>query len=806
MGIHGGVNSRPRARRVNGRSKTSQSFTLQNSPVSWRLSGVIILTLALGLTFGGLRVAAAAENATQFNRVEQLANLGEQVTVLVQDVENERDVTSGSPDSTDPQALQPLYKATDAQAAKVQVLAAGIGGSFPANVQEKVQAMRSAIDGLDKTRVNAQFDTFTLEVIDTYQIPIDDMISLIDLIPQGSNDAELNSDVQTLNSLILEKDELSQQRALLFNALTAGTFAIAEQQQLSTAAALQGADEAAFDTAATTSETDAFNHITAASQVIEADSIEQDVLNTGSLNLASLRISPQAAPGAWYSSVSDTLAQTQTIELTVANSIVARAQVLRSGAEQSALFIGILLAVILLLVLAATFAVVRSLVLPLRRLQAGALNIATVQLPERVRRMGESPEAATSLEVAPIDVLSADEIGQVARAFDQVHTEAVRLAGNEALLRGSFNAMFVSLSRRSQSLIERLTRTIDSLEQNEEDPSRLANLFTMDHLVTRMRRNSENLLLLAGHESPRKWSDPVPLTDVTRAATSEIEQYNRVALNVQPGIMVAGPAVSDIVHLLAEIIENATVFSPKETQVLVAAQELTSGGVLIQVSDSGVGISEARLIEMNYRLDNPPVIDASVSRHMGLFAVGRLAERHGVRVRLRAGNPQGVSAMVWLPDSIVERGTPSYEGLPRVGATQARRTPDRQANARTNAANPASNWFRNRRAGAKPDKELSVPGGWAQGQQAAQLIANPVRADRTVAGMPVRVPSANFVPGSADGGENVASQSADDREASTPGVQRQRTPEMARSRLGGFQSGTRRAEGQPPNARGGTNR
>src|SRR5579862_5197652 len=176
------------------------------------------------------------------------------------------------------------------------------------------------------------------------------------------------------------------------------------------------------------------------------------------------------------------------------------------------------------------------------------------------------------------------------------------------MLRNRFNAMFVHLSRRSQSLIERLVRMIDSLEQNEGDPDRLSNLFSMDHLVTRMRRNSENLLLLAGHESPRKWTEPVPLADVTRAATSEIEQYARVVLNVQPGVAVVGPAVSDVVHLLAELIENATIFSPKDTQVLLTTRELTSGGVLIEVTDQGIGVSESRLADMNWRLDNPPTI------------------------------------------------------------------------------------------------------------------------------------------------------------------------------------------------------
>ena len=243
----------------------------------------------------------------------------------------------------------------------------------------------------------------------------------------------------------------------------------------------------------------------------------------------------------------------------------------------------------------------------------------------------------------------------MARAFDQVHAEAVRLAGNEAQLRGSLNTMFISLSRRSVPLIDRLARMIDSMEQNEDDPDQLGNLFAMDHLVTRMRRNSENLLVLAGEEPVRKWTEPVPLTDVARASAAEIEQYGRVALAVQPGIMVSGQAAADVVHLLAELIENATLFSPRETQVRVTVMELGTGGAMIEVRDDGVGVSLSRLTEMNWRLDHPPVIDVSISRHMGLFAVARLAARHGIRVRLRPGEPQGLSALVWLPGSLTKR-------------------------------------------------------------------------------------------------------------------------------------------------------
>jgi hypothetical protein len=204
---------------------------------------------------------------------------------------------------------------------------------------------------------------------------------------------------------------------------------------------------------------------------------------------------------------------------------------------------------------------------------------------------------------------------------------------------------------------------IDNLEQNEADSEQLSHLFSMDHLVTRMRRNSENLLVLAGEEPVRKWSEPVPLGDVARAASAEIEQYGRVSLTVQPGIMVSGQAAADIVHLLAELIENATLFSPRENQIQVSVGDSPGGGVLVEVRDEGVGVSAARLAEMNWRLDHPPGVDVSVSRHMGLFAVSRLAARHGIRVRLRAGNPQGLTALVWLPGNLTSREQPLAVGM-----------------------------------------------------------------------------------------------------------------------------------------------
>ena len=698
-------------------------LNLSDWPVSRRLFAVIAAALLMGVIFGGLRVVDAEASATQLSRVSQLANLGEKLTVLIDDLQNERDTTllliSGTGDRN---AKNPLYAATDSAVTAVQQ-AAAIGG-LPSNIQA---AVNTALGDIGPGRIQFLHSTLSqpeqeLSVIANYGSTINDMITLADQVSQGVSDASLSSDVRAFNQLALAKEQASQQRALLNYSFTAGSTStyntpntlvgvVDEQteQALLVAYHQEFVDESGFQLTATPAElaafADALSGQKAAKSVGIVEDIEQSVFafNNNDHNYPGVVGSPlldsvmgnvvlgnnsalipiggtatfvttitpsgpneiatphggitSIAEGkkAWAVGMDGKLTAMQSTETLLAGNISSRASQLQQSAQQSAIIFGIITVVVLLIVLLAALAVARSLVLPLRRLRAGALNIASVQLPERVKMLSESPESAASMQVAPINVVSEDEIGQVARAFDQVHSEAVRLAGEQALLRSSFNAMFVNLSRRSQSLIERLARMIDTLEQSEDDPDRLGSLFSMDHMVTRMRRNSENLLLLAGHENPRKWSDSIPLSDVARAATSEIEQYNRVTLNVPPGIAVIGQAVSDVVHLIAELVENATIFSPKDTQVQLTMQELTSGGVLIEIIDKGIGVSEARLADMNFRLDNPPTIDVSVSRHMGLFAVARLAERHRVRVRLRPATPQGLSALVWLPDSVIER-------------------------------------------------------------------------------------------------------------------------------------------------------
>jgi signal transduction histidine kinase len=342
---------------------------------------------------------------------------------------------------------------------------------------------------------------------------------------------------------------------------------------------------------------------------------------------------------------------------------------IRDGAAASAILAGVAGVVALAVGGWAAAILIRSVLRPLDQLRTGAVELADVRLPDALRGGGRGPLAVRSVGVA-----SSDEIGQIGRAFDRVQAEVLGLTSNEAGLRGKLGEMFVELSTRSQALVERQIRLIDELEQGEQDAERLASLFKMDHIATRMRRYSQNLLVLAGHELPGDWNQPVALVDVIRAAASEIEDYERVSLNAQAGIAIAGPAVKDVVHLLAELAENATSLSAAGTPVDISGRSLASGGTLIDVTDSGVGMNPEVLAEANRRLDSPPAMDFAVSRNMGLFVVGRLAARHGIKVRLQPAAAGGLTALIWLPETVA-----SGPDAPPDSRASDRRAPDRRS-------------------------------------------------------------------------------------------------------------------------------
>ena len=320
-----------------------------------------------------------------------------------------------------------------------------------------------------------------------------------------------------------------------------------------------------------------------------------------------------------------------------------------AGVNSVILMLGLLLAATIVVL------VVRALTRSLRVLRTSALDVAQRRLPQAVEAMRSG--GAPDVNVEPVPLHTRDEVGQVARAFDTVHGQALRLAADQAALQSNVSSMFVNLSRRSQALVERQLQLIEQLESNEQDPDQLSNLFQLDHLATRMRRNSENLLVLAGTDLAKRNVAPVPLVDVQRAAVSEIEQYQRIVVQAPPQATVVGRATSDVIHLLAELLDNATNFSPPDSQVVMSSLRAQDGSIVVEIADSGVGMADHELADANRRLGTPSAVDVSASRRMGLFVVGRLGARHGITVHLggapMGGPGGGLTASVTLPAHLV---------------------------------------------------------------------------------------------------------------------------------------------------------
>ena len=652
---------------------------LKNLRVRSRLLLLVIIPTLTAVAAGGVFIASSVESALVNQRVLTLANLSGKVTGLVQALQNEREDTvrfivlgngnggrgapASSPTPPGPELalLSQDYAATNTWATQVKALAGEIGGAYSALAQQDTQAAVTAIGNLPAIRATATGTQLpALIVISEYSTAINALLAVGSQIAVGSGDSTLAGSVRVLGLVSSMKEEASQQQALLTSALrpdliSLGQFGPAQQLAITDAQAQQQGNLNEFDTAATPAQQQLLDSVLSSPNVVQAQAQEQQAISLAS-SKSPIAADPTISDAS--SALSYVVSGMRSAEQRLADSVISRSGSLHASAITSAVIFSLGVALLLGIALTATILVGQSLVGPLRRLRNGALQVAEERLPEMVRRISEPGGDGVAAEIEPIDVDSSDEIGDVARAFDRVHMEAVRLAANEAALRGNVNAMFVNLSRRSQSLVERQIRVITRLEQSEQNAERLASLFQVDHLATRMRRNSENLLVLAGHELSKRWGQPVALMDVLRAAVSEIEQYERVTLNVQPGISIRREAVRDVVHLTAELVENATSFSAADTPVTIEAHLLSSGGALIDIADQGVGMREQRMATANWRLDNPPVVDVEVSRRMGLFVVAQLAARHGIRVRLRPTAADGLSALVWLPhEAITEEGT-----------------------------------------------------------------------------------------------------------------------------------------------------
>ncbi|MFD6435398.1 nitrate- and nitrite sensing domain-containing protein [Streptomyces venezuelae] len=302
----------------------------------------------------------------------------------------------------------------------------------------------------------------------------------------------------------------------------------------------------------------------------------------------------------------------------------------------------------------------RSLIRDLRRLRLEAHEASGVRLPGVLRRLAAGEQVDVETE-SPRLTYGKDEIGQVGQALNTLQRAAVEATVKQADLRRGVSEVFVNLARRSQVLLHKQLTLLDTMERRTEDTDELADLFRLDHLTTRMRRHAEGLVILSGAAPSRQWRKPVQLMDVVRAAVAEVEDYERIEVRRLPRIAVTGPAVADLTHLMAELLENATVFSPPHTAVQVLGEHVANGFTL-EIHDRGLGMTPDALLDANLRLAETPEFELSDTDRLGLFVVSRLAQRQRVRVSLQPSPYGGTTAVVFIPDSLLTDDVPDTDG------------------------------------------------------------------------------------------------------------------------------------------------
>ncbi|WP_338908921.1 sensor histidine kinase [Streptomyces nigra] len=608
----------------------------------------------------------------------------------------------------------------------------------------------------------------------------------------GVQDAELGSDARVLLEFARAGEALAQEQAVLDSARLAGrldgprlrlfTGAVGVRRTLtdSAVADLNGTQRAAWQRLATGED---YASVTALEDTVTAAPPGSPAPST------------TAGPGAgWSAAHARVQSAMRTIQQDAGRAVADRADPFTRGLltpAGAAVLFG-LLAVAASLVISVRIG--RGLVVELVTLRDTALEIARHKLPEAMRRLRAGEEIDVRSE-APPGPPAEDETGQVGEALNTVHRAALRAAVERAELASGVSGIFVNLARRSQVLVHRQLSLLDSMERRSDDPSELSDLFRLDHLTTRMRRHAESLIILSGAAPGRAWRMPVSLTDVVRAAVSEVEDYARVEVRQLPEASVLGAAVADLTHLLAELVENAAQFSPPHTRVRITGEPV-GNGYAVEVEDRGLGMGKEALEEANRRIEQSEALDLFDSDRLGLFVVSRLAARHQIKVHLSTSPYGGTTAVVLLPTALLhdgptersarahaqaaaDPGRPAEHDYARVPVTERR-----QESVPTAAERPALV------APAPPAPEptrTSPPG------VTTLRLHRPPDDSGTTDDLPRRVRQANLAP-------QLRERRTDEPARTGPedGPDHGRTPEMVRDRMAAYRDGWTRGGGRPP--------
>ncbi|MFE0531760.1 nitrate- and nitrite sensing domain-containing protein [Micromonospora parva] len=476
-------------------------------------------------------------------------------------------------------------------------------------------------------------------------------------------DPGINRQALALTALGRSRELLGQSDALLAGALTAGRFAEGEHTQL-----VQAIGNQRWLTESAVADLPESSRV-AYQRLTEGEAFTRLRAMQDALVVPSRSGRPAVDAAAWQASQDAVQQQLRDFELSEADALTDRSVPMAVRILVRLAAAGVLGLVAVVVSVLVALRVGRTLVRRLSGVRTAALELAEHRLPDVVTRLRRGEQVDVAREAPPLEY-GHDEIGEVGRAFTEVQRTAVQAAVDEVTLRRGLNEVFLNIARRSQSLVHRQLHLLDRMERRSEDPDELAELFQVDHLATRLRRHAEDLVILAGSAPGRGWRNPVAMVDLIRGAISEVEAYERVDItNVQPA-GVLGRAVGDVIHLLAELVENATAFSPPDTRVTVTGAQVANGYAL-EITDQGLGMSDTALETANTRLASSPEFDPAQSARLGLFVVARLAARHGVRVRLRPSGEGGVTAVVLLPGDLVTTEPPAGPDPATLGAASA---------------------------------------------------------------------------------------------------------------------------------------
>ncbi|WP_308168548.1 nitrate- and nitrite sensing domain-containing protein [Nonomuraea sp. NEAU-A123] len=636
------------------------------------------------------------------------------------------------------------------------------GAKRVTDVFRRLDTLKTTRQAVDAGRMNR------VQATDAYADVIDSIYRLYGSVAT-LDDKIVAKDIRTLLALSRAREVLAREDALLAGALAEGRLTAAEHTQFAetvgawrilaeqAAAELPDSEKAAYDKLAAST---TFNRL----RELETRLVEQD---------ASMESVPFGADQ-WKTASERALADFNALVLSAGDRLVDRAVPVAVGVVVRLLLAGGLglIAVIASIVLSITTA--RTLLAQLQKLRDAAHELSNERLPRLVERIGHGEEVDLAREAPSLD-FGDDEIGQVGQAFNTMQRTAVSVAAEQAELRRSIRDILLSLARRTQGLVHRQLTVLDVMERRETDPEELKELFRLDHLAIRMRRNAENLIVLSGSSPARTWRRSVPMVDVVRGALAEVEDYTRVTLMPMGDVVLLGRAVGDVVHLLAELIENAVSFSPPYTTVEVRGQ-LVANGYVVEIEDRGLGMKPEDLVAANERIADPPEFRITGTARLGLYVVSRLAGRHGIQVVLKSSPYGGTTVVALLPQQLVQLGDQPEEG------DEPTRLPRRKAVA--TATRPAASTTVRRLTVAPPRRSAE------QAPERERVLPEPRRArpepapapEYTPSGLPLRVPQANLAPALRDEAPAARPNPEEDDD--------ERSPEEIRAMMGSLQSGT----------------